>query len=151
MTSAEKHLTENQLLAAAEGEPLTPSAKDHLAGCERCSGDLSRMQAALAALRATPEPRLSAELRERLVQRFERRRSWRWLLPRVLTWRMPVYQAAGLAAAAVVLWSLVAAPRPRPERAASMEASPAFHAATADGVAGGTFVAQYVAASPDSV
>ncbi len=150
MTSPEKHLTEDQLLAAAEGGALTPPAKHHLAGCERCSGDVSRLQATLAAIRATPEPQLPADLRERLVGRLERRRSWRWLLPRIVTWRMPVYQAAGLAAAAVVLWSLVAAPRPRPERAA-MQPGPAFHTATADGVASGSFFASYVAASPDSV
>ena len=150
MTSPEKHLTEDQLLAAAEGEALAASVKDHLADCERCRGDVNRMQAALAAIRAAPESRLSPELRERLVQLFERKRSRRRLLPRILTWRMPVYQAAGLAAAAVILWSLVAGLRPRPERA-TMQASPAFHTATADGVAGGSFFARYVAAPPDSV
>jgi anti-sigma factor RsiW len=151
MASPEKHLTEDQLLAAAEGEALAASVRDHLADCERCTRDVTRMQAAVAAIRAAPQPRLSAELRQDLVQRFERKRGRRRLLPGILTWRMPVYQAAGLAAAAVILWSLFAGPRPRVERTALREAGPAFHAATADGMAGGSFFARYVAAPPDSV
>jgi hypothetical protein len=98
----------------------------------------------------TRPPVVASELRERLLERFERKQRWRWALPRILTWRMPVYQAAGLAAAAVVLWSLLAAPRPRPDRSAAVDTNLAFNAALVDGVGGDVF-RLYVTASPDSV
>ena len=150
MTSHEKHLTDDQLLSAAEGEALPRSLENHLKRCARCRAEADELRAPLKSIVETPAPTLTPELRERLISRYERRRAWRRVLPRILTWRVPLYQAAGLAAAAVVLWSLLAGPAPQARRAAAKTAPPAFHAATSDGVGGG-FFAHYVTASPDSV
>lgn len=150
MQSHEEHLTDDQLLSAAEGHDLPRTSLDHLASCIRCRTELNKLRTPIRAMEETPPPALTRELRERLLERFEGKRRWRWALPRILTWRMPVYQAAGLAAAAVVLWSLLAAPRPRPERTTSVDTNLAFNTALSDGV-GGAFVAGYVTAHPDSV
>jgi anti-sigma factor RsiW len=151
MTSPKNHLTEDQLLAAAEGEALAAPAPDHLEACERCRADVRRLRVALEAVRSAPEPFLPGDLRGRLMDRFERRKAIRWALPRILTWRIPLYQAAGLAAAAVLLWSLLTPPSPRTIRVRGAMGAPAFHAAQSELVGESSVLARHTAAFPDSV
>lgn len=136
MRTQERHLTEDQLLSAAEGESLPEYLKQHLVTCTRCGAEVESLRAAVRVVSDAPQPQLSVHLRRHLIHRFRRRQSKRSLLPRIVTFRIPIYQAAGLAAAAVLLWTLLAPTSRRDATVHGLTRPPTFHTAQPEVVPG---------------
>lgn len=124
------HLRDDELLATADGESLSAEKKRHVESCTACTNEIAGLRQALSHLRETPEPSLSPRLRRDLVQTYRSKRLKRRPFRGILSWRIPVYQAACLMAGAILAWEIVT---PRPEashqRAELLEELPAFTAA----------------------
>jgi hypothetical protein len=128
--NSDSHLRDEELLAAADGESLSAEQKRHVETCVVCTNEIAGLRQALSHLREAPEPNLPPRLRRDLLQTYRSRRLKRRPFRRILSWRMPVYQAACLMVGAILVWEVVI---PRREvlhqRAELLEELPAFTAA----------------------
>jgi hypothetical protein len=108
----DSHLNDNELRAAAEGESLPEGLQRHADSCALCASQIAAIQQTFSLLRGTPEPSLSHRLRRHLLQTYRLKRLKKRPMRRLLSLRIPVYQAACLMAGAILAWELVT---PRPE------------------------------------
>jgi hypothetical protein len=111
-TNDDTHLNDDELRAAAEGESLPEGLQRHADSCALCASQIAAAQQTFSLLRGTPEPSLSHRLRRDLLQTYRSKRLRRRPMRRLLSLRIPVYQAACLMAGAILAWELVT---PRPE------------------------------------
>ena len=133
ITNDDIHLPEDELIAAAEGESLSVDAERHIASCASCSRLIMDVQQALSLLKHAPAPSLSNGLRRDLMQTYRSKHHKCMPLQRVLSWRIPVYQAACLVAGAILAWQVFTSnPQASHQHVELLAELPAFTAAMSE-------------------
>ena len=107
ITNDDAHLPEDELIAAAEGRALSADVQRHIDSCAACTREVLHMRQTVSLLKEAPSPSLSPALRRDLVRLYRSRRLKRRPFWSVLSWKIPVYQAACLVAGAILAWEVV--------------------------------------------
>lgn len=128
-----KHLSPDLLAAAAEGQPLAPAQRAHLAACTECGAEVAELRALLSDLAVAPAP--PKDLHQRTLQRIglaPRTQQgwtlrWNWVLPALaagvaLVLALPAPGPKQTSQPALPLAKASGAPAQRPAEAAQPQA-----------------------------
>jgi len=80
---------------------------EHISRCQRCKQRLDELQCTLDSVTHAPQPELSAMLRARTLRSFLGSRRTKPSFMRFCMVRIPLYQVAGIVAAAVLIMHIV--------------------------------------------
>ena len=107
MVRNSEHPTDEELWHYLDDNIQPPGLIDHISDCPWCQKRLEEQQSAFDAVTSAPHPELSAMLRARTIRTFVDYRRSKPSFMELCMVRIPLYQVAGIVAAAVLFMQII--------------------------------------------